>query len=309
MSLLNVPIELPVPVPADDEIQVKVHAVSVNLSDWEFLTGKPYYVRLFGLLRPRFKILGSDVVGTVTAVGPDVTQFKLGDAVFGDIMEKCGGFAEYVCAPTKCWALKPPDMSFEVAATLPQTGCIAVQGIREIGQVQPGEKILINGAGGGSGTLAIPLAKSLGAEVTGVDNQHKQDVMRQVGADHTIDYTTTDPTRTGKTYDLILDLAAYRRMSHWRRALKPGGRYFMVGGSVRLMFKLLLWGPINSRLHRKRMGILGVNPHQDLEGLAQLVTRGTITPIIDRKFPLEEAATAVRLVGEGKAKGKLILTQ
>ena len=289
------------------EILVKVHAVSVNLSDWEFLIGQPLYTRIFGLFRPRFKVLGSDVAGTVEAVGSEVTEFKLGDAVFGDIIEHCGGFAEYVCAPAKCWTIKPPTLSFEVASTLPQSGCIAVQGIRDTGRVQAGERVLINGAGGGSGTLAIALAKSLGAVVTGVDNALKQEVMKGAGADHTLDYIQTDFTEGKEGYDHILDLVAHRPMAHYRRALRPGGRYLMVGGSVRLMLKLLAAGPINVRWHGKRLGILAVTANQDLPGIAQLVEDGILKPIIDRVLPLPETPDALRLVGEGKVTGKLVI--
>lgn len=300
-------VDSPQPVPRAGEILVKVHAVSVNLSDWEFMIGRPYYVRIFGLFRPKIKVLGSDVAGVVSAVGEGVTSFRIGDAVFGDIMETGGGFAEYVAAPAKCWTLKPESLSFEVASTLPQTGCIAVQGIRDIGRVKPGEKVLINGAGGGTGTLAIPLAKSLGAEVTGVDNAHKQVLMKQVGADHVIDYTQSDFTRLGERYDTILDLAAYRPMSAYLKALKPGGRYRMVGGSVRLMLKLLTWGQVVSRLRNVKLGVLAVTPNRDLAGLARLVEEGTITPIIDQVVTLSEVPAAIRRVGAGKALGKIVI--
>lgn len=286
---------------------MKVHAVSVNLSDWEFLIGQPLYTRVYGVFRPRLKVLGSDVAGTVAAVGSEVTAFKPGDEVFGDIIEHGGGFAEYVCAPEKCWTIKPPTMSFEVASTLPQSGCIAVQGIRDMGRVQAGERVLINGAGGGSGTLAIALAKSLGAVVTGVDNTLKQEVMKRAGADHTVDYTQTDFTKSEETYDHILDLVAHRPIAHYRRALRPGGRYLMVGGSVRLMLKLLLSGPFNSRWHGKRLGVLAVTANKNLSEIAQLVEDGILTPIIDRVMPLAETADALRLVGEGKVLGKIVI--
>ena len=300
-------IEAPQPTPRSGEILVKVHAVSVNLSDWEFMIGRPYYVRVFGLFRPKIKVLGSDVAGVVTAVGEGVTQFQIGDAVFGDIMESGGGFAEYVAAPAKCWTLKPESLSFEVASTLPQTGCIAVQGIRDLGRVKTGEQVLINGAGGGTGTLAIPLAKSLGAEVTGVDNTHKQALMKQVGADHVIDYAQTDFTQLGKRYDHILDLAAYRPMSAYLKALKPGGRYRMVGGSVRLMLKLLTWGQIISLLRNVKLGVLTVTANRDLAGIAQLAQDGTFTPIIDQVLPLAEVPAAIRRVGKGETLGKIVI--
>lgn len=300
-------IHCPVPSPGPGEVLVKVRAVSVNLSDWEFLTGKPHYVRLMGLFRPQHKVLGSDVAGVVEKIGSGVTTLQPGEAVFGDIMNQGGGFAEFVSAPAKCWVAKPDALSFEAACCLPQTGCIAVQGIRDVGRVKSGEHILINGAGGGSGTLAIPLAKSLGATVTAVDNSHKQDVMRQVGADHVIDYTQTDYTATGATYDHILDLAAYRPMSDVRRALKPGGRYLMVGGSVRLLLKLLLGGPFSSRWHGKKLGILGVKQGHDLTGVAQLVEAGTFAPVIDEVMSLPDVPEALRRVGQGRVRGKIVI--
>ncbi len=222
-------------------------------------------------------------------------------------METGGGFAEYVAAPAKCWTLKPESLSFEVASTLPQTGCIAVQGIRDIGRIKAGEQVLINGASGATGTLAIPLAKSLGAEVTGVDNGHKQALMKRVGADHVIDYTQTDFTRLGKRYDTILDLAAYRSVGDYLKALKPGGHYRMVGGSVRLMLKLLTWGQLVSLFHKVSLGVLAVKPNHDLEGIARLVEDGTLTPIIDQVLTLADVPAAIRRVGNGETLGKIVI--
>src|SRR5437870_5869086 len=209
------------PTPTDDEVLIKVQAVSVNRSDWEILTGSPLYARIGGLLRPRHQILGSDIAGRVETAGRNVTLFQPGDEVFGDILGPMGGFAEYVCAREKALAIKPASMTFEEAAAIPQAAVIALQGSRDKGQVKPGQKVLINGAGGGAGTFALQLAKLYGAEVTGVDNTGKLDFMRSLGADHVIDYTREDFTSNGNQYDFILDLIAYRSAFDYARALKP----------------------------------------------------------------------------------------
>ena len=235
--------EVEKPAPKDNEVLIKVHAVSVNGSDWEGLRGKPLYARLGGLRKPGNKILGSDIAGRVEAVGKNVKQFQPGDEVFGEMAGYRGGFAEYACAPEKLLARKPAGMTFEQAAAIPQAAVIALQGIRDKGQVQPGQKVLINGAGGSAGTFAVQLAKLYGAEVTGVDNTGKLDFMRSLGADHVIDYTREDFTKNGKQYDLILDVIAHRSVFAYKRALKPNGTYFVVGGSVATLFQMLLLGP------------------------------------------------------------------
>src|SRR5215211_2448694 len=235
--------EVPKPVPGDDELLVKVHAVSLNRSDWEGLIGKPLYARMGGLRRPGYPILGSDIAGRVETVRKANSQFQPGDEVFGEMWDYHGGFAEYVCTRGKAWALKPAGLTFEQAAAIPQAGVIALQGIRNKGQVQPGQKVLINGAGGGAGSFAIQLAKLYGAEVTGVDNTEKLDFMRSLGADHVIDYTREDFTKNGKQYDFILDLIAYRSAFAYARALKPNGSYYAVGGSVATFLQFFLFGP------------------------------------------------------------------
>src|SRR5215210_869114 len=224
--------EVAKPTPKDDEVLIKVQAVSVNRSDWEGLRGKPLYARLGGLLKPRQQRLGSDIAGRVEMVGRNVRRIQPGDEVFGDILPRVGGFAEYVCARESALPLKPASMTFEEVAAIPQAAVIALQGIRDKGQVQPGQKVLINGAGGGAGTFAVQLAKLHGAEVTGVDNTSKLDFMRSLGADHVVDYSREDFTKNGKQYDLILDVVAYRSALAYKRALRPNGTYFCVGGSV-----------------------------------------------------------------------------
>ena len=234
--------EVPTPTPKDGEVLVKIHAVSLNASDWESLRGKPLYARIGGLLRPRRHILGSDIAGQVVAVGPNVTRFKPGDDVFADVLDCLGGFAEFLCVPEKVLEPLPDGLTYEQAAALPQAGAIAWQGIVARGAVQAGQRVLINGAGGGSGMYAIQLAKLRGAEVTGVDNAEKLKFMRSLGADHVIDYRREDYTRSGKTYDLVLDVQAFRGARAYKRALAPGGRFFYVGGSVSTLFGVLLFG-------------------------------------------------------------------
>jgi NADPH:quinone reductase-like Zn-dependent oxidoreductase len=301
--------DVPTPAPKDNEVLVKVHAVSLNLSDWETLRGKPLYSRLNGPFRPRRHILGSDIAGRVEQTGGEATLFQPGDDVFADILSYMGGFAEYVCVPQSVLARMPSGMTYAQAAALPQAGAIALQGIREKGLVRPGEKVLINGAGGGSGMYAVQLAKLDGAEVTGVDNGEKLEFMRSLGADHVIDYTREDFTRNGRTYDLILDLAAYRPVSAYDRALAPGGRYFCVGGSMATLLRVLLIGSWTGRGAGKKIRVLAVRLGvRHLAPIIELCQEGKISTIIDRRFRLSEAPEALRYLGEGHAKGKVVVS-
>ena len=301
--------DVPTPTPAANEVLVKVRAVSLNLSDWETLRGKPLYARVGGLRRPRRHILGTDVAGRVEAVGHGVSGFQPGDDVFADILGHIGGFAEYVCVPERVLAHMPKGLTYEQAAALPQAGAIALQGILQKGQVQPGQSVLINGAGGGSGMYAVQLAKLHGAEVTGVDNAEKLDFMRSVGADHVIDYRQEDYTRTGRTYDLVLDLAAYRSAFDYARSLAPGGRYFCVGGSVATVLQVLLVGSVLGRSAGKRIRVLAVRLGvEHLGPMVELCQTGQITTVIDRRYPLSEVPEALAYLGGGHAKGKVIIT-
>jgi NADPH:quinone reductase-like Zn-dependent oxidoreductase len=301
--------EVPTPTPRDDDILVKVQAVSVNRSDWEGLTGKPLYARFGGLRKPGSHILGSDIAGRVELAGRKHSQFHPGDEIFGEMGDYHGGFAEYVCTRGRAWALKPASLTFEQAAAIPQAGVIALQGIREKGHVQPGQHVLINGAGGGAGSFAVQLAKLDGAEVTGVDNPEKLDFVRKLGADHVIDYTQQDFTKTGQQYDLILDVMAYRSALAYPRALKPGGRYFAVGGSVATLLQIVLFGPWILRATGKHIRVLGVQRTQhDLLAITELCDAGKIVPVIDRRYPLREVPEALRYLGEGHAQGKVVIT-
>jgi NADPH:quinone reductase-like Zn-dependent oxidoreductase len=300
--------EIKQPTPTDDEVLIKIHAVSVNRSDWEGLIGKPLYARLGGLLKPREPILGSDIAGRVEMVGRSNQQFQLGDEVFGELAGYGGGFAEYVCARGNILALKPASITFEEAAAIPQAGVIALRGIRENGRVQPGQKVLINGAGGSAGSFAIQLAKLYGAEVTGVDNAGKLDFMRSLGADHVVDYTREDFTKSGKQYDLILDLIAHRSVFAYQRALRPQGTFFFVGGSVAVMFQILLLGAWIKRTTAKNIRILAVPQNRkDLISIKELCEAGKIVPIIDRRYSLSDVPEALRYVGEGRSKGKVVI--
>ncbi len=233
------------PTVGDDDVLVRVHAASVNSWDWDNLRGKPFLTRvLWGLFRPRRRVLGADIAGRVEAVGKNVTRFRPGDEVFGDLCESgWGGFAEYARARENALALKSHKMTFEQAAAFPQAGVMALQGVRDYGRLQPGQKVLINGAGGGVGTFAIQMAKAYGAEVTGVDSTKKLDLMRSLGADHVVDYTTQDFAKDGRRYDVILDVTAQRSMFDYRRVLNPTGVYIMIGGATVRILQLLLLRP------------------------------------------------------------------
>ena len=296
------------PVPNDNEVLVRVAAVSLNRSDWETLRGKPLYARIGGPFRPRHHVLGSDIAGRVQAAGPRVTLFRPGQDVFGDILRHMGGFAQYVCVPEGALAPMPAGMTYAEAAALPQAGAIALQGIRDKGQVQRGQKVLVNGAGGGSGMYAIQLAKLHGAEVTGVDNAEKLEFMRSVGADHVIDYTREDFTANGRAYDLILDLAAHRSAFAYQASLVPGGRYLYVGGSVTTLLQALLAGPLIGRAGGRKIRLLAVRLGvEHLAPMVELCQAGEIATVIDRRYPLSETPAALRYLGEGHAKGKVVI--
>jgi NADPH:quinone reductase-like Zn-dependent oxidoreductase len=298
------------PTPRDNEVLIRVHAASINSWDWDLLRGEFLNRLIFrGLLRPKLKILGCDVAGRVDAVGGNVTQFQPGDEVFGDLCG-CGwgGFAEYVCARENALTLKPASMTFEEVAAVPQAAAMALQGLRDKGQIQPGQNVLINGAGGGVGTFAVQIAKSFGAEVTGVDSTGKLDMVRSIGADQVIDYTQEDFTKNEQRYDLILDVAAYRSISDYKRALSPKGIYVMVGGSMARILQAVFLGPWISMTGSKKMCILAAEPNKGLTFMKELFEAGKVVPVIDRRYPLGEVAEALRYFGEGYAQGKVVIT-
>jgi NADPH:quinone reductase-like Zn-dependent oxidoreductase len=303
--------EVAKPAPKEDEALVKVHATSLNAADFEALRGV-FVLRIAAPRKPMYKILGSDIAGRVEAVGRNVKQFQPGDEIWGDLSYPYGygTFAEYVCIPEEALRLKPTSMTFEEAAAVPTAGVVALQNLRGKRPIQPGQKVLINGAGGGVGTFAVQLAKYFGAEVTGVDSTRKLDMLRSIGADQVIDYMKEDFTKSGQLYDLILDVVAYRSIFAYRRALSPKGIFVFVGGSTAAIFQALLLGPLISRMGNKKMGTVMWEPNkkEDLDLLAELFEAGKVVPVIDRRYPLSEVPEALRYLEEGHALGKVVIT-
>ena len=303
--------EVEKPVPKDDEVLIKIHAASINSWDWDMLTGRPFEFRLLsGILKPKkTNILGCDIAGRIEAVGKNIRRFQPGDDVFGDLSEgSWGGFAEYVCARESELVLKPAEMTFEQAAATPQAGILALQGLCDKREIQPGQKILINGAGGGVGTFAIQMAKSFGAQVTGVDSTGKLDMIRFLGADHVIDYTREDFTLSGKLYDLILDVKTDRSIFDYRRALSSNGIYVTVGGRTTRILQLVLLSSLISMIENKKLTLIMHKPNKNLDILKKLFESGQIKPVVDRCFPLSETDNAFQYFGEGHFKGKVVIT-
>src|SRR5881392_2481884 len=308
--------EIEKPTPADDQLLIKVRAASVNPLDWHFIEGTPYFMRAMGvgLRKPKDTRLGVDFAGTVEAVGKNVTKFKPGDEVFGG---RTGAFAEYVCVrEARAVATKPASVTFEQAASVPIAGITALQGLRDKGKVQPGQKVLINGASGGVGTFAVQIAKSMGADVTGVCSTKNLDMVRSLGADHVIDYTKEDFTKGDQKYDVILDNVANHSLSECRRVLTPNGIYVMIGGGGANEQGLV--GPLGkalnaavySRFVKQKMGMMMAQPStQDLTLLAEMVQSGKLKTVIDRTYKsLSEVPDAIRYLEEGHARGKVVIT-
>ena len=301
--------EVPRPTPAADGLLVRVHAASVNKGDTEILLGSPFWVRLsgFGFFSPRQRILGTNLAGRVEAVGSEVNEFQVGDEVFGDVLYSgLGAFAEYLAIPqTATICRKPAEMDMETAASLPEAGFIALQGLA--GALEPGKRVLINGAGGGAGSFGIQLAKAHGAEVTGVDHTDKQEWMRSLGADHVVDYTRGEPI-SGGPYDVVLDVVGAQPLTGWKRVLAPQGVYRSAGGTLPRILNTLIGGAMLSRKGGKRLGMLAVQPNRDdLKTMAELVQSGKIEPTVERVWPLSEAAEALRHVAAGRARGRVVV--
>jgi len=299
------------PTPKDNQVLVRVQAASANPLDWHLMRGEPFIARLMGtgLLKPKSSKVGADVAGRVEAVGKDVTQFKPGDEVFGTCN---GSFAEYACAREDRLALKPANVSFEEAAAIPVAATTALQGLRNKGQIQPGQKVLVNGASGGVGTFAVQIAKSYGTEVTGVCSTRNLDLVRKIGADHVVDYTQEDFTKNEQQrYDLIFDAVGNRSVSDYKRALKPGGTCAVAGfSSMSRMFEHSALGPLRSKTGNKKVGGMGMAKinQNDLVFLKQLVETQKVRPVIDRRYPLSETADAIRYLEAGHAQGKVVIT-
>lgn len=302
--------EVEKPTPNENEVLIKVHAASINSWDWDMLTGRPLEYRLFfGLLKSKHKILGCDIAGRIEAVGRNIKQFHIGDDVFGDLCEgSWGGFAEFVCARENELTLKPAGMTVEEAAATPQAGVLALQGLCDKREIKKEQRILINGATGGVGTFAIQIAKSFGAEVTGVDSAGKLDMMSSLGADYVIDYTHEDFTRNGKCYDLILDVKTDRSIFDYKRSLSSNGIYVTAGGKSARILQLVILGSLISMTGNKKLALIMHKPNKELNTLNELFESGKVKPVVDRCFPLSETAEAFRYYGKGHFKGKVVIT-
>lgn len=301
--------DVAVPVPADDQVLVKVHAAALNTADTYMVRGKPFMVRFdFGLTKPKHAIPGCDFAGVVEAVGKAVTRFKVGDAVYGDLASSgLGAFAEYVAVPEKILTAKPANLSFEQTAALPMAAVTALQGLR-MGKIQSGEQVLIQGASGGVGTFALQLARLSGAEVTAVCSTGKIDLVRSLGAQHVIDYTRENVTQGSKRYDLIIAANGYHPLRDYRRILNAGGRYVVTGGALKQIFEGMLLGAVFSAVGNQKFGtLMAKSDAADLRHIAELVEAGKLTPVIDRVLPLADAATAFRYLEERHARGKVVL--
>jgi len=304
--------EVTKPTPKEHEVLVRVCAAAANALDWHRVRGAPFLLRLGeGLFRPKNTLLGADLAGRVEAVGSSVTRFRPGDEVFGELT-RCGwgSFAEYVALPEQFLVLKPANVSFEAAAAVPVAAVTAFQGLRDKARIQPGQRVLVNGASGGVGTFAVQIARAFGAEVTGVCSTPKIDMVRSIGADHVVDYTQEDFTRNGRSYDVIFDAVGNRSVSDYERALSSGGVCVVAGFTTFAhLLQVVLLGAWVSRTRGKRIGIMGAAPNQaDLTAIKELLEAGSIVPVIDRSYPLCETAEAIRYLEEGHARGKVVIT-
>jgi len=301
--------EIAKPTPKENEVLVKIHATAVNDYDWSMIRGKPYLYRLlFGILKPKHQIPGMELSGIIEALGTNAKSFKVGDAVYGDISAYgFGSFAEYVCINEKALTLKPAEMSFEEAAAIPHAAMLAVQGLLDTGQLQKGQKILINGAGGGVGTLGLQIAKLYDAEVTGVDTGDKLKMMKELGYDHIIDYKIEDFTNNKQRYDLILDAKTTRSTFQYLKALNPDGKYVTVGGYLIRLIQVLILKPWISVFSDKRVHMVALKPNKDLEYINEIFDAGKIKPVIDGPYELSEIPGLIQYFGEGKHIGKIII--
>ncbi|GAL85879.1 alcohol dehydrogenase zinc-binding domain protein [Sporocytophaga myxococcoides] len=296
------------PVLGDNEVLVKIYVASVNSWDWDLLRGKPYLYRLiFGVFKPKHKIIGCDIAGRVELVGKNVKHLKAGDAVMGDISECWGGFAEYVCVPERLLTLKPSELSFEHAAAIPQAGVLALQSLQKSITVKSGDKVLINGAGGGVGTFALQIAKSLGAEVTCVDSYQKLEMLYNLGADHVIDYKQEDFAEKGSRYNLIIDVIANHSVFAYKEALLPNGRLVVIGGTIPCLLQVGLLGSLLSFNDNRKLGILIHEPNEGLDLLLDMIKKGDVKPVIDSIYTLKDVPIALQRLGDGKAVGKIVI--
>lgn len=303
--------ELEIPVPTQDEVLVRIHAASINSWDWELLHGMPFANRgMFGLFSPKkLKTLGFDIAGRVDAVGDGVRDFRVGDDVFGDL-SACGwgGFAEYVAAPTTALAKKPANISFQQAAAVPQAALLALQGMVDIGHIHPGQKVLINGASGGSGTFAVQIARTMDVDITGVCSTGKMEFVRSLGVNHVIDYTREDFTRNGQQYDLIIDAHAQHSIFDYRRALTPNGIYVVHGGATSTIMSVMWFGPLLSLFGSRKLRVLLHKANKGLDVMSVLLHAEKVVPVIDRCFPFSGLIHALKYYGSGRVRGKVVIS-
>ncbi len=301
--------EVAKPVPKDDEVLVKIHAASINDWDWGLVRGKPYIIRLFfGLRKPKIEIPGVDVSGTIEAVGDSVSSFTVGDEIYCDLSEcGLGAFAEYVCVPEKMLTKKPSNISHNDAFALPHAGILALQGLVEMGRVKTGQRVLINGAGGGVGTLGIQILKPYGVEVTGVDSGEKLDLMKSLGFDNVMDYRKADFTATGEKYDLILDTKSTRSPFKVARSLKKNGIYVTVGGSMVRLLEIALFGWLISLFTGKKLGVIALKANKGLDQISKLVEQGQLRPVVDGPYEFEKIPELIQYFGEGRHLGKIVV--
>lgn len=301
--------EVEKPIPKENEVLIQVQAAAVNDYDWSLVRGKPYLYRLmFGLLKPKHQISGMELSGVIEGVGSKVEKLKIGDAVYGDISNYgFGTFAEYLCIDEKAVIKKPDELSFEVAAAIPHASLLALQAMRDIGKIEEGQKILINGAGGGVGTIGIHFAKLYGCEVTGVDTGEKLDMMKSIGFDKTIDYKKENFTKNGERYDLIIDCKTDKPASSYLRSLMPNGKYVTVGGKPSSLIKLLFWSKIVSVFSTKKLHIASLRPNEGLEYVDKLFRQNNIKCVIDGPYSMEDIPRLIQYFGEGKHKGKIVI--
>jgi len=297
------------PVPKPDQVLVKMRAASINSWDWDMVRGKPWIVRIWGLTGPRNTIPGADIAGVVESVGSRVTKFKPGDEVFGDLCESgWGAYAEYAAAHEKVFQRKPPGMTFEEAAAIPQAGLMALQGLVDMGKVKKGQKVLMNGAGGGVGTFVIQIARSVGADVAAVDSGDKLDFLQALGANRVIDYTKEDFTRNGVQYDLIIDVVASRSLYDYKRALNNTGQLIIIGGKMSILFGTLLQRTWMSSKDGRQFGMLPYRVNDGLDRMVELFETRQARPVVDRTFTLEKTSEAFEYFASGKFKGKVVIT-
>lgn len=301
--------EVVIPVPEENEVLIKILATAINDYDWGLVRGKPYLYRLmFGLFKPKHRISGMELAGLVKDTGPNVRKLKVGDAVFGDISNYgFGTFAEYISINENAIIKKPDELSFEEATAIPHASTLALQALRDLGEIKQGQKILINGGGGGVGTIGLQLAKLHNCEVTGVDSQGKLDMMKSIGFDHVIDYKEINFTKTGEQYDLILDCKTNKSTFSYLRALKPNGNYVTIGGNLIKLVKVLFWSKILPLISTKKLQILSLKPNEGLDYICELLKQNKIKCKIDGPYPMDETARLIQYFGEGNHKGKIVI--